>query len=402
MLTSESVSLIRMINKIPFVPSFIEYYSEKFSNRTELFIKSLIRKLDTARQKWLHNKTTVLTSLIQNPISMNNDIFMYIPNPICDSIQSDMFVQLSCTMKMHSRTIHVKLTLERRIKPKSIERIFMKIYMWFCFVDEFTDATCSSNVHLFLYFTSHVKRKPSLQTRIDRVHVNTAFTTGCNITTDICIYRAEEWFKVLIHESFHNLGLDFIDLDVGIQTKGNTILNKLFHTNIPDMRFYETYSEMCGEFMNCVFYCFYTSKSLDHLDTIVHNIHTCLTYESLFSMIQCSKILHHNSLSYSDIFENPIKMRRYKEETQVFSYYILKCIFMNHFTDFLDLVSSWNTLKFPLTKKTFMLYLNMIKTKMKSDKMLFGMKDSEMWLHNNIIQNNFTYNTLRMSIIEFM
>lgn len=407
MLTSESISLIHMINQIPFVPSFVESYREKFTTRTELFIKSLLRKIDIARRSWFHQKKTIFASIIQKPISMDTDVLMYIPNPICNSIHSDTFQQFSCTMNMQFRTIHVNLTIDRRIKSKAIERIFMKIYMWFCFVDEFTDSDCSSHVNLFLYFTTHIKRKPSMQTKIDRVHVNTAFTTGCNRTTDICIYRSEEWFKVLIHESFHNLGLDFIGLDSDIQTEGNTFLNQLFHTNIPDIRFYETYSEMCGEILNSVFYCFFTSgnKKMDDLDTIVHNIHICFTYESLFSMIQCSKILQHHGLSYRDIFENPINMKRYQEETQVFSYYILKCIFMNHFTDFLDLVSSWNTFKFPLTKKTFILYLNIIKTKMKSDKMIIGMKESEMWLQNNhtsFFENEFTFHTLRMSLIEFV
>merc|ERR1711990_305671 len=43
---------------------------------------------------------------------------------------------------------------------------------------------------------------------LEPFNVNTGYTTRCNLG-NITIYRKEEWFKVLIHESMHYLGLDF-------------------------------------------------------------------------------------------------------------------------------------------------------------------------------------------------
>ena len=44
-------------------------------------------------------------------------------------------------------------------------------------------------------------------------HVNTAFTRTCPKKSEIVVFRKEEWFKVFIHESFHNFGLDFSDMN---------------------------------------------------------------------------------------------------------------------------------------------------------------------------------------------
>ena len=48
---------------------------------------------------------------------------------------------------------------------------------------------------------------------IDQIHVNTGFTTTCPVDSEIVIFREEEWFKVFIHETFHNFALDFSDMN---------------------------------------------------------------------------------------------------------------------------------------------------------------------------------------------
>ena len=46
---------------------------------------------------------------------------------------------------------------------------------------------------------------------------------GCRETSEITIYREEEWIKVLIHELFHNLNLDFSSMDI---TEWSNMLSK--------------------------------------------------------------------------------------------------------------------------------------------------------------------------------
>ena len=44
---------------------------------------------------------------------------------------------------------------------------------------------------------------------LDQDNCNTAVTYACAIKGECLIYRKEEWFKVLIHETMHALCLDF-------------------------------------------------------------------------------------------------------------------------------------------------------------------------------------------------
>ena len=88
---------------------------------------------------------------------------------------------------------------------------------------------------------------------IDQIHVNTAFTTTCQPHTNVHIFREEEWYRALIHESFHNLGLDFILMDSKFKKIAEDRIRAIFPVTITELRFYETYCEMWGEIMNCMF-----------------------------------------------------------------------------------------------------------------------------------------------------
>ena len=77
-----------------------------------------------------------------------------------------------------------------------------------------------------MYLTPHKKKLPKQYNLIDREHANTAFTTSCQTETEICIFREEEWFKTFIHETFHNMGMDFT-------ANGSQYTNELIYTFIP-------------------------------------------------------------------------------------------------------------------------------------------------------------------------
>lgn len=408
MLTSKSLHLIHTINRIPFLQSFLQTYNKKFSRNTVTFIHLLLDRIKHAHDLWEKEKNNIMNTRTILTYIRKSRGYHLIPSEIDKMIHETSVLQNTYAIKCPSRVITIDIVMGTHRHPDiHIQNILQKMFMWFYTVDSFTSSTCSKKVHIYLFLTDHIKQLPKVhESLLSELHVNTAFTTGCNKETDIHIYRKEEWFKVLIHESFHNLGLDFISIDPVIQSKGQRLLQEWFHvTLVDDLRAYETYSEMCGEFMNIVFYCYFTGIG-ESKQKIVHNIHTCLTYESVYSMLQCAKILHHYNLSYDMIFNEPEKMSRYTEKTQVFSYYVIKCIFMVHFTDFLHLVSDWKTLKFPLNQKEFDRYFNIIKTKMNSKKLRQGLQLMHTWLQEQYKKKStpskrFELCTLRMSLIEF-
>lgn len=407
MLTSQSLHLIHVINKIPFLPSFLKKYNKKFTKSSETFLNGLLQKVKDAMNSWKKNKATIMQSRVIQGTIPKSSSFTYMPSEICNVIDQKSVLQNTYTMNMPSRSFTIDIVLQNtQDSERLIRNILLKVYLWFYTVDSFTSETCSSHVHVYLYLTDHVKELPKhSHIPVNQLHVNTAFTTGCQKTTDIHVYRREEWFKVLMHESFHNLGLDFIGIDPAVQQEGNRMLQEIFHVTVPDLRFYETYCEMWAEIMNALFYCYFTQQKKSD-EMVIQNLHTCLTYESIFSMLQCTKILNHNQLVYQDIFDHPEKMHLYKESTQVFSYYVIKCIFMVHFSDFIHMVSQWKTLKFPHDKKEFIRYLNFVKGKMKSTKLMVGLQNMQEWLslqnRTMPIRKPFELCTLRMSLLEFV
>jgi len=406
MLTPKTLHLIKVINGIPFVEAFLEKHNKKFSKKTETFLGGLVDKMKEAVAKWNTQKGKIMQSRIIRGHIPKSTSYQYMPKEICNIIDESSVLQNSYTLEFPSRKITVEIVLNNtRRSEVRIRSILFKVFLWFYVVDPYTSPDCSSHIHLYLYLTDHKKTLPTQTlTAVSQQHVNTAFTTGCQKKTEIHVYRQEEWFKVLIHESFHTLGLDFLAMDPTILQEGNRQLQTLFHVQIPDIRFYESYCEMSAEILNALFYCYMTNTQKKN-DAIIQNLHTCLTYESIFSLMQCVKILNHHGFVYDDFFKNPEKWRSYTESTQVFSYYVIKCIYMVHFTEFLELVSTWGTLKFPRNKKDFTVYLNLLREKMKSNKMRTGMNNMEYWIvkQHAITPYRKPYElcTLRMSLLEF-
>jgi len=127
---------------------------------------------------------------------------------------------------------------------------FMVIFM----LTSKTKNGCSKNLEIKIFLAPHKKLLPPNKTDVlGPNEVNTGFSTiGCRTHATITIYREEEWLKVLIHELFHNLDLDFSDMDIG-ESKKN--LYKIFKIQ-SGYEIAETYTEMwanykCSSFVYC-------------------------------------------------------------------------------------------------------------------------------------------------------
>jgi hypothetical protein len=120
------------------------------------------------------------------------------------------------------------------------------INTWLQVATLYAKSDCSKTVTVYLYLTDLKKVLPEKGgIALNPVNANTAFTTSCQPKTEIILYRREEWFKVFIHESFHNLGLDFA---------GENVKETLFPI-FPiqsEFKLFETYTEMWAELMNII------------------------------------------------------------------------------------------------------------------------------------------------------
>jgi len=129
--------------------------------------------------------------------------------------------------------------------------------MWLYIINQYASKQCANSLVIYLYFTSLEKRIPNSNISIlDEINVNTAFTSTCPKDSEIVVFRKEEWFKVFIHETFHNFALDFSDMN---NNDAHKCILDIFKVN-SNVNLYEAYTEFWAEIMNALFCSFFFIK----------------------------------------------------------------------------------------------------------------------------------------------
>lgn len=188
-----------------------------------------------------------------------------------------------------------------------------KVYMWMSLLEEFQECS-GGETNVYLYLLPDRKELPPRGRRgLGIEHVNTAFTHHCG--AEINIFREEEWFKVLIHETFHNHGLEFTS------SKAH-LLRKCFPALKSDVRLFESYCEFWANLLHTLFVSFQGSgyRSFAHWEHMYD-------IERTFARVQCVKVLRHYDLTYEDLLDarNTFDER----ESNAFAYYVVKCVMMH-------------------------------------------------------------------------
>jgi hypothetical protein len=213
--------------------------------------------------------------------------------------------------------------------PLNLDICVARMNQWLQIATSFVESrNCSKQVDVYLYLTDFEKKlPPTFRQSIAEENVNTAFTTRCSDTTEILIFRREEWFKVFIHECFHNLGLDF-----DISSKNKDLLRSVFPLQQSMCQLGETYAELSAELLNIVLTNANTKKPFEQ---VVANIESHIQIERKYSVFQVSKILNHFGIKYTDLF---VSTPHFKESTEVFCYYVLKTLLIYNCNDFIGWV----------------------------------------------------------------
>jgi hypothetical protein len=241
---------------------------------------------------------------------------------------------------------------------------------------------------------------------LDEINVNTAFTRTCPRDSEIVVFRKEEWLKVLIHETFHNFALDFSDMN---NDKVHRCILDIFKVN-SDVNLYESYTEFWAEIINALFCSFFSLKDKTNLSEFLEYADFFINFERTYSFFQMVKALNFMGLNYTDLYSNThqslvLRENLYKENTHVLSYYIIKCVLMNNYQDFLGWckTNNFSLLQFKKTFSNQMEYCKFIHKNYKKKCMLDAVKETTVFLRS-IDKNNkkiqFVLSNLRMSICE--
>ena len=319
---------------------------------------------------------------------------------------------LSYSFHMFNRDITIIFLTEDESPEHNIEtynNYVDHMLVWLYIVNEYSSRSCVEELKIYIYHTSLLKQLPRSNVEIlDRQHVNTAFTRTCPKESEIVVFRKEEWFKSFIHETFHNFGLDFSNMD---QTDCNKKILSIFPVN-SDVNLYESYTEFWARMMNALFCSFISMKNKVDIDEFLTNAEFFINFERIFAFFQLVKVLNFMDMSYKDLYEKNVlseNIRRtmFKENTNVLSYYIITSILLNGYQDFLSWCDINNTsfLQFKKTIPNLDAFCHFIEKKYRTKMLLDGVSCMEKLFKKaakkrSNISMGYLIKNLRMTICE--
>jgi hypothetical protein len=348
----------------------LEKYIQKYISKSQQTKTQQLPLHTPFLQKWLEKISQPLPP--EPPTTTKNQkpkppkMFDLIPPTILKKEIPKLDQYTNVTFTSHGRPISLFFSHTHANIPSTtfIQRCLQVIHT----LSEFAPKHClQPPIHIYIYLTHAQKtiRHSEEVVDIGEENVNTAFTTSCDpphTTTqnqspkEIILFRQEEVFKVLIHELFHTLGLDFSNNQSQTQQTAN-MLREYLNINLPDLRLFETYTETWACILNTICLSVWDNHSQTETE---RQIQSRFQKERLFSLWQASKVIHYNQTSHSHLNQKCLKpsscflsptnrtqrqtqhpnnsktksknktqkqnlnKREYKENTQVFCYFLLK------------------------------------------------------------------------------
>ena len=273
------------------------------------------------------------------------------------------------------------------------------IYLWLYVASLYANKKCGGKtMTIYLYPTTIKRQLPNTRLNIlAPEHVNGGLSDMCRNNSELAIFRKEEWYKVFIHETFHNLGLDFSVMNISSESSK---LRK--HFNIKsEMLLFETYTETWAEIMNIVILSF---KNTSNFKDFHNSFNKCMRFERVFSLFQCVKVLNFMGLTHHELLDSSEeallkKQTLYKEETNVFCYYVLKNFVIQNYDLFIlwcgenniELLQFKNT---PENLKKFVEFVKMVSNEQKEYRLMEK-------IYREKFDKSDLFQTMKMTICEF-
>ena len=390
----------------------IDDTNKSFFNEMYQIINSAFRYVKLIRRNKSNTfSITKIESIKQLPSSA---IVRSIPKEYWIHIQEHSCYLFEYKYKILDRNIKISFILLNEKEKKEIhliENYLERMLMWIYIILKKTDKNvCAKTLSVIIYKTKFKKEFPSDNVIIlNNKHVNTAYTTSCQENGEIIIYREEELFKVFIHETFHIFGLDFSD-SVNVQL--NNKFKKLFPIET-NCNIYEAYTEFWARTINCMFVSYFmygVNKKKDHFMKLTE---ACIELEQMFSLFQVAKIMDFYGLTYQNLYQldetsSMMRDNLYREETNVFSYYIICMILMVYNREFIHWCKKHNKnaiFDFQSDIKTKNLFFIFIKERHNSEFLIGKIEKMRNFIKELYQKKMFpekikVFNTLRMTLLE--
>lgn len=383
--------------------------SLSLSETSRSFLQAMVERFHAAYRRFRNNQLIEIAYPVEN--FQNADLFSSVPCEIRDIIVGSPRITQSYEFAVGDRKVRIHMLIPVMSGSPAANKVTQQyfrdaarlVWLWFHTVSENIEGDCGESLDIYLYLTQYYKRKP-VHGPIDTIHANTAYTRTCTKNGTIQIFREEEWFKVLIHETFHNLGLDFSSMSEVTTVYGKTI-QEMFHVQTDGLLF-ETYCETWATVMNAMFVVSLShgfSRTRDNTRHIISKMENMLAMESKYSMFQSGKVLQHMGISYRDFIhpdtpESQAKLQKYQERTNVLCYYVLKSVFLYYLDSFLQWcwIHNRGSLNFGKTRANLKSFYALIYRLYRKE--AYVREHIYMEEHVQRKKEGFAYETLRMTI----
>lgn len=292
------------------------------SMTSKTIVKQLIsyksRKIPT-----IHSQTARISLREQVPRCSLLKSSSIVPDYIVDYIEKESKAYTTYQLTYKDRLFKIIMVYENEIMERKKVIVVEDMFKWLTMIVDIggLSSNCGKTTAIYCYLTPFKKELPKKHGEIlSYDNANSAVTTSCSETNEICIFREEELFKVFIHETFHAFNLDF-----SLHIKNQHVLSMKHMFNIKsEFNIYETYAEVWAEIINIVF-----------LSDDWNVANKLLQAEAAFSLNQMNLVLTYMGLDYSDLIKGHA-FHKYREETNIFCYYVLKTLVLFYWSDFVD------------------------------------------------------------------
>jgi hypothetical protein len=287
------------------------------------------------------------------------------------------------------------------------------------------NSSCSKEGIDVIIFMTPYKREleKKLGAILGAKNANGGFCYGCKSKGEIIVYRKEEFFKVFSHELIHNFGVDihmwkFMAASKVNNSKEYKIYNKFLDNyslnRENDIVPHEALVEFWGIFLNNTIYSYVYSNN-SNLSTYKQKLkifkeifNKIIEFEITHSLLQTTKILQNNNISYLDILSSD-KDIDYRENTHILSYYMLKLFLLYNYSAFINTnitTSKGNSIYFHNSLVNMERFFNYINSISKSKSLIENLKYMEK--HFDFLKSQkksreikYLISNLRMSILEY-
>ena len=381
-----------LFTKLPDLKQNVNLTKDTLNN----FYKSMNEKKDK-----LDYKCTPITFLGKYPTNLKIPPTHFIEPELYYFLEKSngFYQQFNIKISKRNFIIHLYLPSENsNSRDNNVSEFFQKciqkICLWLNFISPHIINNCSMKTTIYLLLTHFQKIVPEKGEPITFKHVNSAFTTSCSPQSSIYIFRYEEWFKVLIHESFHCFGLDFSHHD---NSEAENEITKTFKVeNKNGLRIYEAYCEIWAEVLNIVFISYLKTKDKKSFMILFEHL---VNKELSFTVFQCMKILNHNNICYNNLIGENAKSEKITETTHTTSYYFLKMILFLNLRKFESWCKKHNNTLFQFEKHHILDFTGFIKRHSNTPPLQTSLRRMKSFVKRAAL-TPFAKKTMRMTIVK--